>query len=177
MKSNAIIIVAIGVVFLMFLSGNASGAGIAEFSGLVDIYGADKISRLQALYNAMQGKGLTGLQIKMMLSQAMHETGLLTTNPDLANYNLMDNQNNFAGIRVNSRYPQDPGNGYADYPDLDAFVNDWITILTFNNEPINAYSITDFNTRLKANGYYTDNSQTYGNDLNQYFNLLSQYIN
>src|SRR5579872_2214337 len=83
----------------------------------------DDIDRLKKLYNALAKTGLSQNQILFCLSQALHETGLFTS---YANYNLMDNFNNYAGITGNSRYPAGPGSIYADYPTIDDFVTDWI---------------------------------------------------
>lgn len=171
MKSNTLLFVAAGVLIILAMS-SFTGSNGYDFSTLAATYGADNVQRLINLYNAMQGKGLTDLQTRLMLSQALHETGLFTGSP---NYNLMDNNNNFAGITKNSRYPNSP-NAYADYPNLDAFVNDWILILSMNNQPINATGVDDFVTRLKANGYFTDAYSTYDNAVNSYFNLLSQQL-
>lgn len=172
MKVNPYIVAGVGLLLWLFLSSAAPGSGYFDLSSLIAIYGADKVQRLQNLYQSMQGKGLTNLQIQLMLSQALFETGLFTDSP---NYGLMDNNNNFAGIKVNSRYPNS-SNGYAQYPSLDDFVNDWILVLGFNNEPINASGVDDFNARLKENGYYSASQTTYDNGLWKYYNLLSQTI-
>lgn len=171
MKSDVFLYFGAGILIILLLSGFTGSAGY-DFSILSATYGADNVQRLINLYNAMQGKGLTDLQTRLMLSQALHETGLFTDNP---NYNLTDNNNNFAGITKNSRYPTSP-NAYADYPNLDAFVNDWILVLSMNNQPINATGPDDFVTRLKANGYFTDAYSTYDNAVDGYFNLLSQQL-
>lgn len=172
MKDNTLLWVGAGILLLLLLSSATTGAGMFDFSSLIAIYGADRVQRLQNLYQAMQGKGLTNLQMMLMLSQALFETGLFTESP---NYTLMDSNNNFAGIKVNSRYPNS-SNGYAQYPTLDAFVNDWIYVLNFNNQPINATDVDDFNIRLKENGYYGASATTYDTGLWKYYNLLSQNL-
>ena len=173
MKNDALIFAGIGILIVIALSSfTGSGGGDFDFSSLVATYGADNVNRLTNLYQAMQGKGLSDLQTRLMLSQALHETGLFTASP---NYNLMDNNNNFAGITKNSRYPNSP-NAYADYPDLNTFVNDWVYVLGLNNQPINATGPDDFVTRLQANGYFTDSYATYDNAVNSYYNLLNQTI-
>lgn len=173
MKANGTFLLITGVLLLVLLSSNTANANYFDLSSLINAYGSDKVTRLQNLYNALSNKGLTNLQIGLMLSQALQETGLFTDSP---NYKLMDQQNNFAGITVNTRYPDSP-NGYADYPDLNSFADDWIYVLSFGSKPIAAGNVNDFNARLKANGYYTASSTIYGNNLNTYFNQLQSTIN
>jgi len=172
MKSNTLLIVGAGILLLLMLS-SFSNMSNYDFSALAATYGDDKAQRLSNLAAVLQTKGLSDLQIRLMLSQALHETGLFTDNP---NYNLMDNNNNYAGIMKNSRYPNST-NAYAQYPTLDDFVNDWIVVLSMNNQPINASSPDDFVTRLKNNGYFTDAYATYDNAVNNYYNLISQTTN
>ena len=186
MKSNTWVWIAgIGLLFWLVTSGNTAAAASTlvladgttyNFNALLgqSINGvtitADLLGRLTKLYLAMQGKGLTALQIQLMLSQALFETGLFTQAP---NFHNMDVLNNYAGITGNSRYPAGAGSGYAQYPSLDAFVDDWIGLISSSNDPIDATSVTDFVTRLRENGYYTDSIQNYGNGVATYFNLLN----
>jgi hypothetical protein len=142
-----------------------------DFSELVNSYGPDKVNRLSRLFMAMQNKGLSRLQIQLMLAQALWETGLFT---DAPNYNNMDNLNNFAGIGGNSRYSALPGQRYANYPSLNDFVNDWIYILNFGTSPIDASSVNEFVNRLKQNGYFEDNTTNYVFGVNTYYNLLDK---
>jgi hypothetical protein len=176
-----IIWIGAGILALVLLSNSNSSATASkiimddgtsfDFSELTNTYGPDKINRLSRLYMALQNKGLTRLQIQLMIAQALWETGLFTDTP---NYNNMDNLNNFAGIGGNSRYSALPGTRYAKYPSLDAFVDDWIYILNFNNEPINATSVTDFVSRLKNNNYFEDSTGNYFYGVSTYYNLLDQ---
>lgn len=101
-----------------------------------------------------------------MLCQILQETGLFTSNP---NYNATDNDLNYAGISS--------GGNLKQYNSISDFVTDYIRVLNLPpNTPIDATSITDFNTRLKANGYYTDSATTYGNNLNAYYNILQSTL-
>lgn len=166
--------VSAGVLLLLLLksnnvnaAGNGSGAisqGGLDLSGLADTYGAENVQRLASLYNATLNRGLTDQQILEMLSQALHETGLFTDTP---NYKNMDSLHNYAGLT-------DTSGSYASYANLSDFVDDWLTFLTKNNNPLGASSLSDFNNRLKANHYYTDNASTYYNALSAYYNLLNQ---
>jgi hypothetical protein len=156
-----------GAALLLYLLSQSSSAGAAN-STIVDLsqfdnsYGADNVQDLQNLLNVLAVNGLTPLQIKMMLSQALQETGLFT---NVTNYTAVGN-NNFAGI-------SNSDGSLKTYPDIQTFVNEWINILSSRNDPLDATNISDFNTRLYANGYYTDSPTTYGNNLTAYFNLLS----
>lgn len=165
METKTIIFVGIAIAGLLLLSNSASATNtsspIVDLSNLDE--GADNIARLQNLEDTLQQNNLTDLQIKMMLAQALQETGLFTNN---ANYNATDNLNNYAGI-------SNPDGSLMSFPDLQTFVTKWISVLSYNNDPLGATNIVDFNNRLKANGYYTDSQTTYGNNLQIYFNELS----
>lgn len=163
MKGSQLAIIGGLALLLVFIAGGASANNTTvDLSSLSDTYGAGNVQRLQNLLNALGAAGLTSEQIRYMLSQALVETGLFTSNP---NYNATDNDNNFAGISS--------GGNLKAYSNINAFVSDWINVLSQSpNYPIQATSITDFNNRLKANGYYTDDINTYGNNLTLYYNLL-----
>lgn len=180
-QSNVFIVFGLGILVLLLVMPQdvtAASALILDDGTSFDIsslpYSADKIARLARLYLAMQGRGLSRLQVQLMLSQALFETGLFTDSP---NYNNMDALNNYAGIMGSSRYPARPGSPYAYYPALTDFVGDWLTVLSFNNEPINATGPNDFVARLKENGYFTASSTTYGNGVNTYFDMLNSISN
>lgn len=163
MKKQGLIIAGIAVALLLVISNTASAAtGTFNLSLLSDQYGSDNVQRLQNLLNVLSQQGLTDLQIQMMLAQALQETGLFT---DVANYNAVDTKHNYAGISYNGTI--------ATYSSISDFVSDWLRVLTMGNDPLGAANIEDFNTRLKANGYYTDDATKYGNNLKYYFNLLS----
>ena len=155
-----------GALFLiLFLKSNSSGAATSTFdlSSFNDTYGSDNVQRLQTVLNALVAAGYSGATLQFMLSQILQETGLFTSNP---NYNATDNDNNYAGISS--------GGSLKQYNSVNDFVSDYISVLSQSpNYPIQATSITDFNNRLKANGYYTDSQTTYGNNLTYYFNLLN----
>jgi hypothetical protein len=141
---------------VLMSAGNTSGI---DLSGLGD---AGAISRLQGVLNALASQGATTQQLKFMAAQMLQETGLLTDNP---NYHATDTLLNYAGISSNG--------SLRGYNSLSDFATDYISVLSQGpNYPIQASSISDFNTRLKANGYYTDSAVTYGNNLNYYYNLL-----
>lgn len=163
MKQNDYLIwggiaVAAFVLFSSFKSNNAS----INLQALTNDPG--DLERLNNVYSALQNAGLTDLQIKMCMAQILVETGILTSQ---ANYIAMDQRNNYAGLT-------NVGGGYAVYSTIGDFVNAYIGFLTKGTNPLGATDINDFNDRLKANSYYTDSKTTYGNNLNYYFNLLSQ---
>lgn len=169
MKGNGLLILgAIGIgAYFVFKSGNANAAttttGIIDLSTFEGDYGDYATSNLQNLQNVLNQQSLTPLQIKFMLSQALQETGLFTDSP---NQHAVTQLNNFAGI-------SNADGSLKSYSSITDFVSEWIPLLTKNNDPLAASTIADFNTRLKANGYYTDSATTYGNNLAYYFNLLS----
>lgn len=169
--NNGIIVA--GVILLaLLLMGEQVSADVASQTSVVDLGGLaanfavtpDQENRINALYSAMQPYGLSSMQQDFMLAQLLHESGLLTSQ---ANYNLMDNYNNYAGLTST-------GGSYASYPSLDAFMQAYIGFLSKGSNPLGATSLTDFNNRLVQNHYYTDDPTSYYNDLAVYYNLLSQ---
>lgn len=163
MKGETIAIIGIGVIAFLLISKTASGASVYDLSYLNDSFDTDDVSRLQALADELVSRGLSDQQIKFMLSQALHETGLFTDSP---NYNAVDNKHNFAGISRNG--------SISTYSSISDFVTDWLRVLNLGpNHPIDAGSISDFAGRLKANGYYEDTLSNYSTAINYYYNLLS----
>lgn len=163
MKGQQIALLAGAAAVLLILTSAKSASGPVDLSSLQGSFDADKIQRLQNVENALSGFGLTTEQMKYLLSQILQETGLFT---DVWNQHATDDLNNYAGIS--------PGGTLKAYPDLNSFATDYIRVLSLpNSYPILAVSIDDFNNRLKANGYYTDSSGTYGANLDYYYNLLS----
>lgn len=159
MKSSTVIIAGGLLVLLLFISTPKA----VDLSSLSDSYGSDNTQRLQNVGNVIAGYGISGDTLRYMLAQILQETGLFTSNP---NYHATDDLNNYAGISSNG--------SLKGYNSINDFVTDYIRVLSLpNNYPIQATSITDFNNRLYANGYYTDSPTTYGNNLTYYFNLLS----
>lgn len=168
--------------FLILENGTANAMALPEgtdinldsFSGQ---YPAANIQALKNLYANLldatdpnTGEPLSNLQIQMLLSQALVETGLFTSSP---NWTLV-NGNNFSGITAHGSYPANANGTFAKYPDIATFVNDWLNILSHNVEPLEANDIADFNNRLKTNNYYgSDNPVTYGSNLQTYFDLLN----
>jgi hypothetical protein len=138
-------------------------------------YGGDNVQRLTNLYTIIAnlpdpntGQPLTAFQQQLMLAQALHETGLFTGSP---NYKNTDQDFNYAGITAHGGYAPD-ASGYAVYPNLQSFVLDWLAILNHGAQPIEATSVSDFVTRLKNNGYFTDLWAVYYYGVNKWFNIL-----
>lgn len=177
MKIAPLIGIALILGFTAFFVNSGAQGSFLNFSALVtDGYDQDDVNTLQGLYNAIVSYGgLSQQQILFMLSQALVETGLFT---DVANYNLIQNYNNYAGIKG----PSDGGypagaNGFAVYPSVNDFVSDWVEYLTKKNNPLGATSLTDFNNRLAANGFYGNDSPTlYLSNLNTWYNLLNSIV-
>lgn len=157
------ILLGITALFVLFVTSKAQGATSFDVSYLASTYGSDSVNRLQTLANTYLSRGLSQEQLKYVLSQDLHESGLFT---DVANYHLMDDNNNYAGLT-------NVGGGYASYSSIGDFVDAHIGFLTKGSNPLDAVSLYDFNNRLVLNHYYTANSQTYYNDLLNYYNLLS----
>lgn len=180
-KGLVYVLIAIGLIAVLSSFGNANG--VLNLAALdPDTYGQQNIQRLINLYNSIlrasdpnTGQPLSTNQQLLMLSQALVETGLFTASP---NYNLMDNYNNFAGIKANSRYSAGSGGVFAAYPSLDAFVQDWLTVLNFNSSgtgpAIEASTPDDFINHLLANGYIVQGDLgAYSSALPAYYSLLS----
>lgn len=165
MEFNPLIVIGIGAGLYFLLSDGLNGGnGSLNLDLLTDQYGTAKVSRLKSLLSELDTFNLTLEQKKYLLSQAIHETGLFTSNP---NYNAIDNRRNWAGLMLNGAYKV--------YNNLHDFIASWISPVYLNKGsfPLQASSIDDFNTRLKANGYYTDSVVTYGNALRKYYNILN----
>ncbi|MGH7954839.1 MAG: hypothetical protein ACREOZ_02640 [Gloeomargaritales cyanobacterium] len=166
------------VAALVLWWNRSSARGNVDFNNLNEP--VDSLNAINNLYQVLNvtndpntGMPISTLQIKLLLSQALTETGLFT---DYPNWTLVDG-NNFSGIVAHGNYPPNINGRFAKYTDIPAFVNDWIRILNSNVHPIEAKDVNDFNERLQTNGYYgSDNSVVYGNNLTNYFNLLSQVI-
>lgn len=168
-KNSSFVWIGAGVLLLLAFSAQSASASTAngdlDLSSLSDTYGADPVNRLNSIYGELLSRGYSTQQILYMLSQILFESGLFT---DVANYPLL-NQNNYAGLTVTS-------GGYAFYPNISAFVDAYENFMTKGADPIGAGSLTDFNNRLVANGYYTENPAIYLNGLQGYYNLLSQTL-
>lgn len=178
------LIVGGAVLFVLFtsLKGNSSNkSGAFDLSSLADRYGNDAVNALNRLYGALlratdpnTGQPLNTSQMQFMLAQALLESGLFT---DSANWNNI-NHNNFSGIKAHGSYSAIPGSslGYANYGSIDDFAEDWLNVLSYNNEPIEASSLVDYNNRLKANNYYESDKNAYLNNLAVYYGLIGDTI-
>ena len=163
MKGNQWLLIGGLVLGAVLLMSNSANGSVVDLSPLIDTYGADKVQRLQNLQMALQAAGLTPLQMRFMLAQSLFETGLFT---NVWNQTATDVRNNWAGLT-------DTSGNYKSYSSLTDFVNDYIGFLTKGSDPLDASDLTDFNNRLVANHYYTENPDVYLSGLNTYYNLLS----
>lgn len=140
-------------------------------------YPPDSVQALQNLYDVLayqvnpdNGGPLTTLQTQLMLSQALQETGLFTPSPNWSAIGV----NNFAGIMPNGNYPAGNGTRLANYPDIPTFTQKWLSLLTQNNDPLQATTVNDFINRLLANGYIVQGDvASYQTGMPVYFNLLT----
>lgn len=181
MNKSVLLLLAVFGVLMYFTSNTVTIPANATFdlTQLTATYGADSINALLNLYTAIlntndpiTGSPLSSLQQQLLLSQAIHETGLFTSNPNWKNIN---SDNNYAGITAHGSYQGD-ASGYAVYPSIQSFVNDWLNILSNGSQPLEAVSISDFASRLKSNGYYTDSLSNYQNALQSNANILNQVV-
>lgn len=184
-KGNSMLVWLIlgGVGLLVLFQGSSSGnvtlppGTDIDLDSLAGQYPAANIQALKNLYanllNATDpntGQPLSNNQIQMLLDQALVETGLFTSSPNW----VLVNGNNFSGITAHGSYPANANGTFAQYPDIPTFVTDWLNVLSHGVQPLEANGIADFNNRLKTNGYYgSDNSVTYGSNLQVYDDLLS----
>jgi hypothetical protein len=170
MDSKVLLFILLGVGAIVAFSSFSPSSGNFDFNSLAPTYGAQNVQPIQNLYSVLNSAGLTSLQVQLLLSQAIHETGLFTASPNWKNVQ----NNNLAGITAHGSFPADSGGTYAVYPDLVTFVNDWLSPAVLNKGayPLDATSVTDFATRLKTNGYYGDSLSNYAADLQKWFNVL-----
>jgi hypothetical protein len=151
------------VAFGIILYNSAKNAGEVtqyfDFNKLTN--DAGDLKRLNNLYNVLMQQGLTEMQMQLLLSQMLFETGLLTNS---ANYNNIDNRNNWAGITHNGTY--------VTYASLQDFFNEYLQVLSKGTAPLEAKNVYDFNDRLYSNHYYTENKNVYENGLKNYFHQL-----
>lgn len=177
-KTSTLIVTGLAVTALILWWNRSSAKGSIDLSNLNEP--VDSLNAMNNLYRVLQvtndplsGSPLSTLQIQLLLSQALVETGLFT---DYPNWTLV-NGNNFGGIVAHGIYPPNANGRFALYPDIQSFVNDWLRILSANVQPIEATDVNDFNERLQTNGYYgSDNPVIYGNNLANYYNLLSSSL-
>lgn len=143
---------------------DSGGDYLSNFPGLAGnfVVGGDSANRLNGLIGEMVARGYSSQQIEYMLSQILFETGMLTS---VANTRLM-NQYNFAGLTTTS-------GGYAAYSGYSDFMDAYVGFLTKGSNPLGATSLTDFNNRLIANHYYTENPDVYLSGLQAYYNALT----
>jgi hypothetical protein len=169
MKSNGLLLIgALAVGFFLLSSFTGSATGPIDLSSLTNSYDPALVQRLQNLQSALSAAGLNSMQIQLMLSQSLLETGLFTS---VWNQNATDNLNNWAGI-------SNADGSLKSYASLSAFVADYIPLLQKGADPIDATSTTDFVNRLYTNCYtgcppQTPQSQYLAN-INLYYNMLSQ---
>lgn len=165
------LLIGAGIAVIALIISNKSNAeegGSLNIGSLIGFNGyatPEAVARIQAIYDELASRGYTTEQLLWMLSQICFESGIFT---NVANYSLM-NKNNYAGLT-------NVGGGYASYPSIAAFCDAYIGFLTKRANPIGASSLTDFNNRLRQNGYYTENPEVYYNGLETYYNILSQSI-
>jgi hypothetical protein len=166
MKSgNLLLISGLGLLALVLMSSKSSGSSTINLDCLRQNYDSADVDRLALVLSSLEGQGLSNEQIKYCLAQILQETGLFTNG--YANYKNVDQLKNYAGISASS-------GGYRSYSTIDDFVQDYLRVLNLpGHYPIEATSIDDFNTRLKANHYYEDSATTYGNNLRYYYNILT----
>lgn len=180
-NNNTLIFVGLGAVALLLLfksKANAAPTGNFNLDSL-DEPNAN-LQALDKLYNALTsaqdpntGQSLSDVQIQLLLSQALLETGLFTDSP---NWTLV-NGNNYGGIVAHGSFPANANGRFAAYPDVSTFVTDWLRVLSKGPQPLEADNVSDFNTRLQATGYYgSDDPTTYSNNLQYYFNLLGNVL-
>lgn len=123
---------------------------------------------------------LTTEQIRIMLAQALQESGLFTTDPG-PNLKLVRDFHNYTGIKVGSSNKQykTAGSVYAKYPAITDYVKDWLRILNRDlggGAPIQSATLQDFVTRLNVNGYFAPSSlKAYKRNLPIYYNLLGNF--
>jgi hypothetical protein len=170
MDGRVWVLLLIGAGLFLAMSSFSPANGMYDFDSLATTYGADNVAPIQNLYNILVNSAFTPLQVELLLSQALHETGLFTASPNWDNVNA----NNLAGITPHGSFGTTPSGNYAAYPDLSTFVSDWTgpAVLNKGSFPLQATDVQDFAARLKSNGYFTDNLSTYSADLQQWFNVL-----
>lgn len=167
MKNGNILLIGGAILALtMFMSKSANAEPTYNGIDLGDLgsqYGDYEVSLLQLVLNELATRDLSDLQMRMMAAQILQETGLFTDSPNL---HAVETYHNYAGISRDGHLKA--------YDSISNFVDDYLRVLGLGSTPpLYASNIVDFNSRLKANGYYEDSQTTYGNNLNFYFNLLS----
>lgn len=128
------------------------------------------MARNQALYNMLrQGLIKRGARTNIAnwgAAQLMHESAEGTSG-------LAKDCNNYGGIVfankpgtkrcTRSQSDKDGGRRYAAYDDMGKCLDDFVRILKLKSAvPWNAKTFSDYISRLKANGYYSDDEGAYG---------------
>lgn len=169
MKQQTVILLGVSAVALLVLTGaggqsdsdvlNEASSGFYDFTKVDDE--VDDLVRINNLYAVLMQQGLTPMQNQLLLSQMFYETGILT---DQANYNAIDNLNNWAGIGGD--------NSLRAYPDLQSFFNDYLKILRRGANPLGATNNVDFVNRLKTNAYFEMSKPVYQAGYNKVYHQL-----
>jgi hypothetical protein len=149
-------------------------------------YGATVANTVLAIFNALAKSGLPLQTIKYCISQIMLETGNL--DPKVSKVSLLNG--NYSGITWSgsdaqratgatkgSPRPKDEGSNYAKYPNVASWAKDYIRILNRKSKPIAATNISEFASRLAANGYYDTDPVKRPNAIKNYTNSLTTYYN
>lgn len=132
---------------------------------------------VNGLVPALRRAGVTDdFILAQMIYQVLFESANLTSP-------LSQDDSNFSGIM----YVGQPGatasikhKPYAKYANSDAWASDYVRILSGGKQPIKASSLSDFVSRLKANGYFTAPITSYYNGLASkaaYYKDLIQWYN
>lgn len=149
-------------------------------------YGATVANTVLAIFNSLAKAGLPLQTIKFCISQIMLETGNL--DPKVSKVSLLNT--NYSGITwtgseaqratgatKGSPRPKDEGYNYAKYPNVASWAKDYIRILNRKTKPIAATNLSEFASRLAANGYYDTDPVKRPNAIKNYTNSLTTYYN
>jgi len=174
-----------GVVIYQFLKAGSMSNKFSKFSEPVAL-------KLLALQNALMRLGVKQPQLDFVLSQILHETGVFTSRSKVAREN-----NNYTGIKwLNKSYqlatkgtrvpdsefdfrnPERPTNFYAKFDSIDGWAKDFLRIVSLkrsgNNlgRPIEAITLPDYVSRLKANGFFGGEERVYQRATKKFFDMF-----
>jgi len=153
---------------------------LAEIMAVLRGYTKDQATRAFQAGTALKNKGLSNQQIGWVMAQIAFETGHYKNKSSI-------NDNNLSGIKYFGQKNATPGTPapknegtapYARFATIDDWANDYLRIMKTVGKfrPLEATDSTEFVKRLKANGYFGGDLNTYIAGVNSLVKFYKPFI-
>jgi hypothetical protein len=135
------------------------------------------LTNLKKIAAALTAAGLSGNTLLLALAQVAHETGgfndkKITTHNNPAGITWINKKTIQINATKGNALPEAPKYHYAKFATLKDWANDFMRIV--GKKLRSASSATDYATKLKAGGYYTDTIKNYSKALEGHFKKVTQ---